>query len=235
MLSSKPRHSGSSREHQAAKKEQSDESDPKPFRPGKAHIVREEPLSSIPTSTSTPKDTWYLDSCTSRHLSNYWEAFEDLREKVIDFTTTAGQVIRSEYVGTVVIPLKDGQSIKLEGVTYTPESNSNLISLCQLRESGIGYHDDPTSMTLRRGSEVIAYAKRNQNLFILDTVTVGKFMLATEAVTTTNRTPTAPPATTSTTTPTKTRAMAISGRDRPTHLAQEGARPASKTRTRQQS
>lgn len=127
-------------------------------------------------------------------------------------------MIRSEYVVTVVIPLKDDQSIKLEGVTYPPESNSNLISLCQLRESGIGYQDDPTSMTLRRGSEVIAYAKRNQNLFILDTVTVGKFMLATEAVTTTNRTPTAPPATTPTTTPTKTRAMAISGRGRPTHL-----------------
>lgn len=178
-------------------------------------MVREEPLSSLPTSTSTPKDTWYLDSCTSRHLSNNWDAFEDVREKVIDFTTAAGQVIRSEYVGTMVIPLKDGQSIKLERVTYTPDPNSNLISLGQLRESGIGYNDDPTSMTLRRGSEVIAYAKRNQNLFILDTVTVGKVMLATEVVTTT---PTAPPATTSTTTPTKTRAMAISGRGRPTHL-----------------
>lgn len=51
-----------------------------------------------------------------------------------------------------------------------------MISLGQLRESGITYRNDPSSMTLMKGEEIIAHAKRSRNLSILDRATPRKVM-----------------------------------------------------------
>ena len=86
----------------------------------------------------------------------------------IDFITAGKKIIRSEEIGTVSIPLADGKSIKLLDTALVPEYDSNLISLGQLREMGIMFHDNPSHMTLIRHGVVIAQAKRHRNLFILD-------------------------------------------------------------------
>lgn len=57
--------------------------------------------------------------------------------------------MRSEHAGTVVIPLSNGSSFRLQEVLYTPECDSNLISLGQLRESGIIFYDTPNAMILK--------------------------------------------------------------------------------------
>lgn len=102
--------------------------------------------------------------------------FTNTRAKSIDFMTAAGQLIRSKEIGTVSIPLSDGTTIELHNVALAPECDSNLVSLGQLRESNITYHDSPTAMTLMRKGKVIAQAKRNQNLSTLNLASPGQAM-----------------------------------------------------------
>ena len=54
----------------------------------------------------------------------------------------------------------------------------NLISLGQLQENGIRFHDNPITMTLTRGKNVIAYTKRSHNLFVFDMAIPGLVMSA---------------------------------------------------------
>lgn len=86
----------------------------------------------------------------------------------IDFVTARKKIIRLEEIGTVSIPLVDGKSIELLDTALVPECDSNLISLGQLQETSITFHDNPSHMTLIRHGVIIAQAKRHQNLFILD-------------------------------------------------------------------
>lgn len=139
-----------------------DDSDPEPFRPGVANMVKKTKMQAL-------RGTWYLDSCASRHLTNNKDLFIDnLRPKCLDFTTAGGQVLRAESIGTIAIPLADGSSIELRDVAYAPDCDSNLISLGQLRDSGITYVDDAEAMTLVQSGRTIAQARRDRNLFILD-------------------------------------------------------------------
>ncbi len=198
------------RAHQAAEnKHDDDDSDPEPFAPGpvgNAFMVREQELQKLGADS-----TWFLDSCASRHLCNDRKLFSNLKAKSIDFVTAAGQVIRTEEIGTVSIPLANGNSIELHNVALAPGCNSNLISLGQLRETGITYHDNPAAMTLMQQGKVIALAKRTRNLFTLDLAHPGRAMAVTiqpKAMAIAKR----------------ARAMAITGRGRPTHLVSQNKR-----------
>ncbi len=184
---------------------QDDDSEPEPFTPGpvaKAMMVTESP------SMEKATGMWYLDSCASRHLCNDKTLFKDLRPMSINFVTAAGQVIRTEQVGTVSIPLKTGR-IDLQNVALASECDSNLISLSQLRESGITFHDNPTSMALMKDGKIIAHAKRSRNLFILELAIPGKVMQVSNAINTPSQT---------------NRSMAMRGRGRATHLVRKNRR-----------
>ena len=149
--------------HQATKNH--DDSNPELFTPwpfGTAFMVKEQ------LDLQRPNTSWFLDSYASRYLCNDCWLFSNIRAKSIDFVTAAGQVIRKEEISTVSIPLSGGVTIELLNVALTPICDSNLISLDQLREIGITYHDNPTAMTLVRNEKIVAHAKRAQNLFILD-------------------------------------------------------------------
>lgn len=146
-------------------------------------------------------NTWFLESCASRHLCNDRTLFNTTKAKSIDFVTAASQVIRTEEISTVSIPLANGNTIKLQNVALAPDCDSNLISLGQLQESGITYRDDPTAMTLMRSREIIALARRERNLFILDLARPGRAMATISQ-----------------------KAMAITGRGRPTNLLSQNKR-----------
>ena len=180
-----------------------DSDDKEPFTPGpvgKACMAKEQ-LQKVDT------DTWFLDSCASRHLCNNRKLFSNTKTKSIDFVTAAGQVIRTEEIGIVSIPLSGGNTIELHNVALIPGCNFNLISLGQLHESGITYHDNPMTMTLMRNGKVIAEAKREQNLFTLNLADPGKAM-----------------AVISPSDNIKHRAMAMTGRGHPTHLVSQSKR-----------
>lgn len=104
--------------------------------------------------------------CASYHLCNNRKLFRSTHAKSIDFVTAAGQVIQTNEINTIAIPLSDGKTIELHNITYASECDLNLISLDQLRKRGILFHDDPITMTLMREEKIIAHVKREQNLFV---------------------------------------------------------------------
>ena len=149
---------------------QDNDSDPEPYPAGRAFMTR---LSSEETT-----DRWYLDSCASRHICNNRELFSDIRSKNYEFVTAGGDIIRSKEVGTVHLPLQSGKTtMTLLNVAYAPKCDSNLISLGQLRDSGISYHDHPNSMVLKQGGSILGIANRHKNLFVLETGSKAKAML----------------------------------------------------------
>lgn len=77
------------------------------------------------------------------------------------------------------IPLANGNKIDLQNVVLASRYDSNLISLNQLRETGITFHNNPTAMTLMTHRKVIAQAKRDQNLFTLELAHHGRAMAVT--------------------------------------------------------
>lgn len=101
--------------------------------------------------------------------------FNDLRPICIDFMTAAGRIIHIEQVKTVLILLRNG-TIDLQNSALTTKCNSNLISLNQLWESRISFHDNPSSMTLIKDRKVIIEIRRSCNLFVLYLATSGKVM-----------------------------------------------------------
>lgn len=66
------------------------------------------------------------------------------------------------------IPLLGDKIIKLHNIALAANYNSNLISLGQLRESGITYYNNPMIMTLMRNKKIVVQVKRKQKLFILN-------------------------------------------------------------------
>lgn len=155
------------RVHQASenKTKHDDDSDPEPFAPGPigtAFMVKEQRLQKLGADS-----TWFLDLCALCHICNDQKLFSNLKAKSIDFVTAAGQVIQIEEIGTVSIQLADGNSIKLYNIALALGCDSNLISLGQLQETGITYHDSPSAMTLMQQEKIIAHAKRAGNLFTL--------------------------------------------------------------------
>ena len=158
----------------AAATDDDDNSEPEPFRPGVANMVKESKMQA-------PRDIWYLNLCASRHLTNNKDLFiEELRPKCLDFTTAGSQILRAESIRTIIISLADRSSLKLRNVAYAPDCDSNLISLGQLCDSNIVYVNNAEAMTLMQSGQPIAHARRDQNLFILDLAIPNKAMQVTE-------------------------------------------------------
>ena len=120
--------------------------------------------------------------------------------------TAVGQLIRTEEIGTVSIPLTDGSEIELQNVALAPGCDSNLIFLGQLRETGITFYDNLTVMTLMRNGKIIAQAKRDQNLFTLEFAQLGKAIATIKTVSILPK------------------AMAIQRRGQPTHHVSQNKR-----------
>lgn len=92
--------------------------------------------------------------------------FKSTRSKSLNFITAADQVICTNEIGIIENSLTGDKSMELHNVAFAPECDINLISLGQLQESKITYHDHPKMMILIKKRRAIAYAKKSQNLFI---------------------------------------------------------------------
>ena len=122
---------------------------------------------------------WYLDFYTSKHICTNQDRFADLQPKTYEYLTAGGDIIQLDQVETVIFSLKNSSKLIFPNVTYTPNFNSNLISLGQLQENSIAYYDYPESMILKQGRKQIGLATRRKNLFVLDTCqsVIGKAIL----------------------------------------------------------
>lgn len=74
-------------------------------------------------------------------------------------------MVQSEGVGTAKILLVDGSSIKLEGVAFVPDCESNLVSFGQLRESQTMYPENSTSMMLMQNGNPW-YTQRRIEIYV---------------------------------------------------------------------
>lgn len=99
----------------------------------------------------------------------------------IDFVTVASQVIQTEQVGIVLIPL-NGRKIELQNVALAIKYIFNLIFLGQLQKSEISFHDNLVSMILIKNGKIIAQVRRSQNLFVLDLATPEKVMRVSHTI-----------------------------------------------------
>lgn len=72
--------------------------------------------------------------------------FSELYPKNYELMIASGNIIKLEKVGTIQLLFENGTEIMLSNVAFALRYNSNLISLNQLREAGILYHDHPNSM-----------------------------------------------------------------------------------------
>ena len=79
-----------------------------------------------------------------------------------------GDIIRLEQVENVVLFFENSSQLTFANIAYTPECNSNLISLGQLQETSILYYDYPKYMILKKSGNVISFAIRKKNCFVLD-------------------------------------------------------------------
>lgn len=121
---------------------------------------------------------WFLDLCALRHLYNNRRLFNNTPAKNIDFITAAGQVIWTEEIGIVSIPLLDSITIELHNIALAPKCNLSLILNGQLWESSIIYHNNPNTMILMQGDKTIAHTKKSYNLFIFELAMLGQAMSA---------------------------------------------------------
>lgn len=93
---------------------------------------------------------------------------EEFQLKSLNFTTIEGQILQAKSIGTIAIPIANEFLLKLGNVIYTSNCNSNLISLAQLHDSNIIYINNFEVMILIQLGQLIAYARQNQNLFVLN-------------------------------------------------------------------
>ena len=126
------------------------------------------------------QNTWYLNSCTSRYICNNKLFFLNLHPKSYKFVKAGREIIRSYKMDTILLSTCNGTTITVNNITYIPRYNFNLISLGQLREVGIIYHDNSKQMMLKQRGNIIESRNRFKNLFILDTKTNIKMMMTLE-------------------------------------------------------
>lgn len=69
---------------------------------------------------------------------------------------TAGKdIIRLREVGTIQLLLKNRSEMILFNVAFALRYDSNLISLGQVREARISYHNHPNNMILKQSRSII--------------------------------------------------------------------------------
>ena len=120
------------------------------------------------------KSIWFLDFYTSCHpTNNQYILVEKIHLKTWDFTIAKRQIIWSEGVKKVQIALTGGLNIQLEEIALIPKCESHFISLGQLQNNKIIYYNNSIFL---QNKKPIAYAGRNQNLFIPDLATLGKII-----------------------------------------------------------
>lgn len=103
-------------------------------------------------------------------------SFINTQAKSNDFIIAIRQIIQIKKISTVSISLTDDTIIKLHNVALALECNLNLISLGQLQENGIIYHNNPNIITLIKSNKTITYAKKSQNLITHDLAIFGQII-----------------------------------------------------------
>ena len=112
---------------------------------------------------------WYIDSEASEHITNQQHLFLNLEPYNKKFETVSENMISAVGKGVVEIHTKT-ETVQIKDVTLIPQATTNLISLKQLQQSSISYHDEGTKMTLKKKDRTVVSAQWISNLYILNII-----------------------------------------------------------------
>jgi Reverse transcriptase (RNA-dependent DNA polymerase)/gag-polypeptide of LTR copia-type/GAG-pre-integrase domain len=122
-----------------------------------------------------PGTTWLVDSGATKHFCRHKNAFKDLSPYVTTIEVANGDLLESEGIGTVDLPVVQSNGkvtlLRLKEVIYAPKLNANLLSADQLNKDNIGL------TLLPHGSEIVDGTTRKHlgaicrlnNLYIVNT------------------------------------------------------------------
>lgn len=130
--------------------------------------------------TNENTNAWYFNFYISQHICNNKQFFSNLFSKSYEFIIARGDIIRSKEIGSINLSTQSRAIINLNSIAYILQYDFNWISLSQLQESGITYHDHPNWMILKEGENIIRSASRHRNLFALDIKSTRKTMIIQE-------------------------------------------------------
>ena len=92
--------------------------------------------STLSSQISTKRNTWIVDSRSSRHITGYQDNLESMQIETDEVTIGDDFAHSVKGIGTCTIKLKSGNSIQLSGVLYVPGIKRNLISISTLEDDG---------------------------------------------------------------------------------------------------
>jgi transposase InsO family protein len=120
---------------------------------------------------SVPKDTWWVDSGATTHISMsmqgcLWSRPPSDAERFI--YVGDGNKVAVEAIGTFRLLLKTGFHLDLVETFVAPSIRRNLISISVLDKSGYSCSFGNNKVSLSYDSNVVGYGFLNDNLYMLD-------------------------------------------------------------------
>lgn len=127
-------------------------------------------LSSLKTSNGH----WYVDSCSSAHLTNQKIYLQDHKDcENIDITVANKEVISVKAIGNVKIPVvidKGADEVVAKGVLYTPGSAANLLSVSKIVNKGLSVMFTPGDCYISDDEGIrLATMSEENGIYRLDT------------------------------------------------------------------
>ena len=124
---------------------------------------------ALSTSEQIPTSTWLLDSGTTKHICANRGLFTELRPCGTILKWGKASTIKVNYSGDVRLQFKStGLSTTLKDCLYAPEIGLNLLSLCQMKNTGISINIGPQYCELSQGG-LLAKGLYKDNLIIFET------------------------------------------------------------------
>ena len=125
---------------------------------------------ALSVSEKTSRNTWLLNSGTTKHICAYKDLFIDLRPYKTTLKWGSASTIEVNWLGKVRVRFTStGQTAILDECLYVPEIGLNLLSLGQIASKGISINIGPSHCELSKECLILAKGLYRNNLTLFET------------------------------------------------------------------